>query len=350
MDLVLNDPTYRPPVTPSILQRVALRFINDPRDIPFLKLMAVLTATVLSTGLALFLPGGFHWWLAGVHIALVVYFMGPFVLMLHNTSHRRLFKRPWGWMNQYIPWVIGPFFGESPETYFAHHVGMHHPENNLDEDLSSTMRYQRDSAADFARYFLRFFFVGLFELAAYFAQKKRRSLFIRVLVGELLFFAVAAALLFVNWRAALVVFVVPLIVTRFGMMAGNWAQHAFIDETAPENCYRNSITCINSVYNRRCFNDGYHIGHHIKQTRHWTEMPEDFRKNLATYFAEGAVVFTGVDYFQIWVALMLKRYDWLAKWFVPLGAGPKRAEDVAALLRSRTRKIEATAAATAQAA
>ena len=54
-----------------------------------------------------------------------------------------------GWANYYIPWVLGPFFGESPETYFAHHVGMHHAENNLEDDISTTLPYVRDSAVDF---------------------------------------------------------------------------------------------------------------------------------------------------------------------------------------------------------
>jgi fatty acid desaturase len=259
--------------------------------------------------------------------------------MLHNTSHRRLFRRPWGWLNNYIPWVLGLFFGESPETYFGHHVGMHHPENNLEDDLSSTMHYQRDSALDFLRYFLRFFFFGLFELTRYFAHKKRRALMIRVALGEVLFYALVAALFFVDWRPTLVVFVVPFLITRFAMMAGNWGQHAFIDQASPENNYRNSITCINSAYNRRCFNDGYHIGHHLKATRHWTEMPEDFHRNVEMYEREGALVFSGVDFFNVWLALMLHRYEWLARRLVQLGEAPRSFEDDVALLRRRTRRI-----------
>jgi hypothetical protein len=120
------------------------------------------------------------------------------------------------------------------------------------------------------------------------------------------------------------------------MMAGNWGQHAFVDQAAPENSYRNSITCINTGYNRRCFNDGYHIGHHVKATRHWTEMPQDFLANVETYAKEGAIVFEGIDFFGVWVCLMLKRYDWLARRYVSLD-GVKRSEDeVVALLKKGT--------------
>jgi hypothetical protein len=337
MDIVLSDPTYVPEEKPGLVARFALRFIHDPRDLGFVRLSAILTATVIPTGVILFVPGYFRWWLAALHVALVTWFMGPFILMLHNTSHRRLFKAPYGWMNAWIPWLIGPFFGESPETYFAHHVGMHHPENNLATDLSSTMGYVRDSARDFARYFLRFFFFVLFDLCGYLAERRRRALLVRCLVGEFSFVALVCVLMFVDWRASLVVFVAPFLFTRFAMMAGNWAQHAFLDESAPENSYKNSITCINCGYNRRCFNDGYHIGHHLKQTRHWTEMPEDFRRNLSTYASEGALVFEGIDFFGIWFLLMLRRYDALARRVVQLGGARLSEAELIALLQKRTR-------------
>ncbi|HSY24130.1 MAG TPA: fatty acid desaturase, partial [Polyangiaceae bacterium] len=120
------------------------------------------------------------------------------------------------------------------------------------------------------------------------------------------------------------------------MMAGNWAQHAFVDEASPENNYRNSITCINCTYNRRCFNDGYHIGHHLKSTRHWAEMPEEFSRNLPKYADERAIVFEGVDFFGVWMLLMVRRYDLLAKRFVALGASRPADSEIIALLRSRT--------------
>ncbi len=165
---------------------------------------------------------------------------------------------------------------------------------------------------------------------------------IRCLVGEAAFYLSVGALAYLNWRATVVVFVAPYFIARFGMMAGNWGQHAFIDRAAPENCYRNSITCINSAYNRRCFNDGYHIGHHVKATRHWTEMPGDFLANIATYEAEDAVVFEGIDFFAVWAMLMLGRYDWLARRVVKLGKTSRTQAETEAFLRSRVQWTTAT--------
>ena len=333
---MVSYPAYNLQEQRSATDRIALRFIHDGRDLRFLKLMALLTVTVVPSGVVLFLPGAFRWWLGVAHLALVLYFLGPFVLMLHNTSHRTLFRRPWQWMNHYIPWVLGPFFGESPGTYFADHVGMHHPENNLEGDLSSTLPYVRDSFAEFLRYFLRFFFCVIFEITLYLRRKRRRALMVHALTGEVLLAGAVAGLMLVNARATLIAFVVPLVLTRFLMMAGNWGQHAFVDRAAPENCYRNSITCINTGYNARCFNDGYHIGHHLKPTRHWTEMPQDFWRHRQTYQAEGAIVFSGIDFFGVWLLLMFKRYDRLAGHVVPLDGARPATADIVALLRSRT--------------
>ncbi|MBX3232216.1 MAG: fatty acid desaturase [Labilithrix sp.] len=338
----LTDPTWTTS-EPNAFHRASLVFINDVRDTPFLKLIATLLLTVVPSGVFM-IVSGFRWWHAAVHLVLVFWFLGPYILMLHNTSHRKLFKKKWERLNHFIPWFLGPFFGETPDTYFAHHVGMHHPENNMEEDLSSTLPYRRDSVRGFVRYFLRFFFGVIVELPRYFLRKNRRSLVVKSLAGELLFFAVTGALAyFTDWRAVVAVLVVPYVSTRFLMMCGNWGQHAFVDEAAPENCYRNSITCINTGYNRRCFNDGYHIGHHVKQTRHWTEMPEDFTKNLATYAKEGAVVFDGIDFFIVWMFLMLKRYDWLARRYVKLDGAEKSEAEIIELLQSRTRWTRAAA-------
>ena len=83
------------------------------------------------------------------------------------------------------------------------------------------------------------------------------------------------------------------------MMAGNWGQHAFLNTARKNDGLSNSITCINSGYNERCFNDGYHIGHHLKANRHWTEMPADFLATGTSTRAEGAIVFERLDFFLV---------------------------------------------------
>jgi fatty acid desaturase len=319
--------------------RFFLRLLRDPRDLPFIDL--ILKSTILFLPMALWilihknLP--FGWILA--YYLLGGFLLGPFILMLHNTCHRGLFKKEYSYLNLHIPWVLSPFFGLTPETYYAHHVGMHHPENNLQNDLSSTLPYRRDSFFDFLKYFFRFFFLSAVEMPQYFSKRKRHKLAARMILGELSFYFVVILFCIWNWKGALFIFALPFFITRFMMMNGNWAQHAFVDPSSPEDNYRNSITCINSLYNRRCFNDGYHIVHHLQPTLHWREVPRHLSDHLRLYAEKEAVIFEEIDYFVIWIFLMLKRYDKLAKYFVDLNEVKRSPEEIMILLRSRTQPI-----------
>lgn len=316
------------------------KLVRDPRDVPFVWLTAAALLTLVPMGVLAYVPGVMSPWYALAYFAvLFVFFLDRYILMLHCTSHRRLFVPKLGFLNHVIPVVLAPFMGQTPYTYFAHHMGMHHPENNLEDDLSSTMRFQRDSFVDFMRYFGTFFFAGIFQLTRYHWKRKQMKLFRMALFGELSWYLLVVGLGFVALVPTLVIFVVPFVLVRFLMMAGNWSQHAFIDARDTANPYKNSITSINTRYNRRCFNDGYHIGHHVKANRHWTEMPKDFVDNIERYRDEGAVVFSGVDYFQIWFMLMLKRYDALAKRFVDLRQDKRSHAEIVAFLRERTQRI-----------
>ena len=99
---------------------------------------------------------------------------------------------------------------------------MHHAENNLEDDLSSTMMYRRDSLKDFLKYFGSFFFGIIVSLTNYHHIRKRLKMRNKVLKGEIFFVALCIGLMFVNLPAVLVVFIAPLLLTRFIMMIGNW--------------------------------------------------------------------------------------------------------------------------------
>ncbi|HEV8246290.1 MAG TPA: fatty acid desaturase, partial [Polyangiaceae bacterium] len=259
---------------------------------------------------------------------------------LHCTSHRQLFRNEYAGLNRLIPWLLGPFFGQTPNAYFAHHMGMHHREENLGDDLSSTMRFRRDRFDHWLRYWGRFQLFCLLELSRYFSRRRQHKLLSRLLWGEGLYWLLMAALLLWKPGATLVVFLVPLWVIRTLMMMGNWAQHSFVGADHPEDPYRASITCINTRYNRRCFNDGYHILHHIKPRCHWTEHPIEFERSLDEYGRHDAIVFDGLDYFQVWLCLMTRRWSTLARHFVLLPTAPARTRaEVIAFLQERVSPV-----------
>lgn len=160
----------------------------------------------------------------------------------------------------------------------------------------------------------------------------------RFFVGEVFYWTLALTVAVFKLKAALVLFAWPVMFVRFIMMSGNWAQHAFIKDNRASDNWVAAIVIIDSKYNARCFNDGYHILHHRHPSCHYTELPAFYEKEKNELRDNDSVIFHTLDYFGIWGLLMLKRYDILASFFVDLRPEEKRTkQDIASLLRSRTR-------------
>lgn len=335
--VTLTDPRNAPPPS-GTFDRLVVKLIRDPRDLPFARVQVLNFVVML--GLVVWLYVDFNIWNSLLFLVWYGRQLGPYTLMLHNVCHRKYFRAEYAWLDWPFIALLGMPFGHVPNAYFAHHVGMHHPENNLDDDLSSTMHLQRDSAWDFFYHYLgRFIAIGGRDLSGYLRGRGRAKILRRWRAGTGLWFAIVIGLAFVSWQATLLVFVATALITRTAMMSGNWAQHAFVDASRPGNCYVNSITCINSVYNKRCFNDGYHISHHWKPARHWTEHPQELESNLAAYAEADAIIFRKIDFFAVWVFLMLKRYDRLADHYVRIDDRGRSREEIIQLLKERTRRI-----------
>jgi hypothetical protein len=229
--------------------------------------------------------------------------------MLHNTSHKLLFRPRFAVLNMVIPYVLCLFFGQTWNTYFFHHVKHHHVEDNGSGDLSSTESFQRDSLAHFLFYFVRFFMFIQMELPYYFFSRGQYMTALKTLSGELLTFTFYAVMLW-NWpRAALAVFVVPFLLMRFFMMAANWGQHAFINHRAKD---AHSLTIIHSSYNLLAFNDGFHASHHENSQRHWSEHPAAAISKIDASL-ENITLSGDVNFGDVWVLLMTKNYNQLEK-------------------------------------
>ena len=337
----ITDPVYVPKEKYSWYDKFWLRYINDPRDLPFIYLLTAIHMLVLPAAIILYTPllQGWYWWLLYVPYFYVsqMYFKGRFGLMLHCISHRKLFKKGYTWIYNWIIWGVCPFFGHTPETYFVHHMAMHHVENNMEDDASSTLPYNRDSIWGFTRYVLRFLFLGFRDTFMYLFSRKRKKFYLRLTFGEMSFFAFCIIMCFVNLQATLWIFIIPFVFARIVMMLGNWAQHAFVDLNNPEE---NTINCINTKYNKICWNDGYHAVHHLRPALHYTDIPNEFLKNKDKFAEQKTFVFDGIHYLHIFVWLMTKRYDKLADNIVNINNTFSSREEVIRLMKERTRKYD----------
>jgi hypothetical protein len=337
----ITDPVYSEPQKFSWYEKFWLKFINDKRDLPFIHLLTAIHILVIPVAVILYTPllQGWYWWLVYIPYFYVsqMYFKGRFGLMLHCIVHRKLFKKAYTWMYNWVIWIVCPFFGHTPETYFVHHMGMHHVANNMLDDASSTLPYQRDSLRGFLAYVGRFLILGVSDTFMYFFRNHRKKFYTRLLAGELSFYLFCVGMCFVNFQVTLFVFLIPFAFARVVMMLGNWTQHAFVN---PANLEDNSLNCINTKYNEMCWNDGYHAVHHVRPALHYTDIPGEFLKNKDVFAKQKTPIFDGIHYLHIFTWLMTKRYDKLAENLVNLNNIYTSDEEAIALMKERTRKFK----------
>ena len=214
-------------------------------DVVFLTHVGLYCATLIPS--AIYLYHRFSWLHAACHWLLGIYYAGPFTLLLHNHVHNNgLLARKYAWFDHLFPYFLGPLLGHTPNSYYYHHVRHHHVEENGPDDLSSTIRYQRDEFFDFLAYLGRFLALIWIELPLYFFNRCKYGLAFKSLVFEVSSMTVIFWMSRYSLRPTLFVFLIPLLQMRIFMMIGNWGQHAFVDELEPKSNFRSSITLIDS--------------------------------------------------------------------------------------------------------
>lgn len=312
--------------------------IKDQRDMPFIKQILLTSFFFIPLWAFLFFSKTENIFFALIYWATFIFFLGPHLLMLHNICHRSPWKKKYkNLMNFYLE-CFGILFGLPPLLYFHHHIKMHHKEGNGPDDLSSTEKFQRDSFFGWLRYFARFIFLLPIELPLYFFKRGRKDYGFKVTFAFISFYSLLVIAYTFNPTGTILFLIIPTLICWFGLMAGNWTQHAFVSTEDPSCDYQNSITVIESLYNKRCFNDGYHIGHHLYPGMHWTEMPTEYDKNKEKYDSKRSLVFRTLDYQLIWFFLMFKQHKKLANYYV----GNESKEAVVELIRQRLRPCPAS--------
>eukprot|EP00475_Leptophrys_vorax_P003980 TRINITY_DN1232_c0_g1_i1.p1 TRINITY_DN1232_c0_g1~~TRINITY_DN1232_c0_g1_i1.p1 ORF type:complete len:433 (-),score=97.36 TRINITY_DN1232_c0_g1_i1:124-1422(-) len=325
---------------PQLLQRFLKPYMKDLRDMPMIHLLFNMHVTTLPFAVLLFtvLP---EWHVFGVLYFLLsqVLYLQRFILFMHFSTHRKIFEdsKVLGWiLNRYIPNFMSPFYGIPPGMYFLHHIVMHHCENNLfPYDVSSTEPFRRDNIFHFLFYYLRYLFAFWFDLPYHSFRRKRWGLFGWALGCLFVYFPIIYLLWTFNALATFYVFLGPMIFCGFALMFGNFSQHIFVDPDHSRDNYNLTINCINCEDNMRSFNDGYHIIHHLNSKLHWTELPKKFLDSLDEHTANNALIFEGIQFAHIGLAVFTGRLAWLADHVVQIGEKRRTKEELVELMKRR---------------
>jgi hypothetical protein len=221
------------------------KVVRHPTDIVMVTHLILYCTTSIPSAIYLF--NNFTWLHGLVHWIIQTYYVGTYTLMKHQHIHmggilaRRL---PYSLLDTVFPYMIDPLFGHTWNSYYYHHVKHHHVEGNGPDDLSSTIRYQRDDIFNLLHYIGRFYFFIWLDLPFYFIRKKKYAQAFNTSAWEISNYAAIYVLAKWQFLPTFFVFILPLLLLRLGLMIGNWGQHAFVDEVEPDSDFRSSITLI----------------------------------------------------------------------------------------------------------
>ena len=324
----------------SWIQKAGKAMLKDERNAPYLYSffgIGLFTPILFMTTLIWHLNYGAEasWFkLILVAFGYHVLMMGPYFrffahisTLIHKEGHapKGLFKKRFSIFNNFFGWILGPLYGHIPEAYPMGHLRIHHKHDNGPEDITTTMHLDRTKPSHWLIYLRQFagFWTG-FSIVRYHLKKQNFKHARRMMKGMITYGIILCILLVIDPWFGFAYFLLPLFCVIIYLCAINYTWHAFMDPRDPDNDYVNSITILRGHYN--VFNEDYHVTHHQRPQSHWTEAPADFQRNIEQYRKNRASVFADTQEFEMFMWIIMKRYDLLAEHFVDLSGEMSKVE------------------------
>jgi fatty acid desaturase len=199
-------------------------------------------------------------------------------VIAHNTVHCPIFKKRE--LNRAMQVWISLSYGFPVSEYVPGHNLSHHKFTQKREDVMRTSKV--NTGWNLLNFMLFFAAVGPGVTAGNYRykamMKKRLPQWNRQLLVELIFvWGVKGVLLLLDWRKALLFYIVPHAFAVWGITTVNYLQHDGCDE---DHQYNHSRNFMGRVFNWCTLNNGYHGMHHMRPGLHWSLLPEEHDKVL----------------------------------------------------------------------
>lgn len=185
----------------------------------------------------------------------------------HHHQHCPTFAETWA--NRALELIYAFQTGITTNAWVLHHNLGHHL-HYLDQSKDESRWKRADgSTMGCIEYTTKLALTGY--LRAYQVGKRHQRFQKTFFQMGTIVAALLIAALFFNWRNALLLFVLPMIVGYIGTCWHTYYHHAGLDTDDPHEA---SYNVMHKWYNVCTGNLGYHTAHHMKQALHWSQLPE----------------------------------------------------------------------------
>lgn len=215
---------------------------------------------------------GFYLWVESLWVLAVWILVGlipkaNFGAWSHHHQHCMVFKHTW--LNRLLE--LSHFFhvGISSNAWMLHHVVGHH-QHYLDQSKDESA-WKDSKGRRMGR--LKYVLVGVFTTyPRIWKSGLRYSKHLKIFIPmTLLSLGLLGCLFYFNWVNALMVYLIPMVLGLMLIYLATYDHHSGLDTDDP---YQASYNITDPVYNFFTGNLGYHTAHHVKQSIHWSRLPE----------------------------------------------------------------------------
>lgn len=202
-------------------------------------------------------------------------------VITHNAIHSPIFESRG--QNRAFQVVLSLTYGSPVSSYVSGHNLSHHKHTQTSRDVMRTTKVRHESnLLNLLEFVPRVGFAIAKNDAAYASAMKtsHRAWFRQLRIEQVVVFGVTGALFLVDWRKALVYWLVPHLYAAWGIIAMNYLQHDGCDATHPYNHSRNFT---GRLINWWTLNNGYHGVHHDTPGLHWSLLPQAHAERIAPH-------------------------------------------------------------------
>ena len=199
----------------------------------------------------------------------------------HNAVHCPIFKNRT--LNKFWQIVLTLTYGHPVSSYVPGHNLSHHKHMQTRRDVMRTtkVRFRYNLLNLFL--FMPSIVPSIMRADSTYAKSMRLrhpKWFRQLLVEGAALWTIQIALLVLDWRKALIFWVVPHLYAQWGIVTMNLLQHDGCDEKSDYNHSRNFVS---RIINFWTFNNGFHTLHHITPGLHWSLLPAAHAEQIAPH-------------------------------------------------------------------
>jgi beta-carotene hydroxylase len=269
-------------------------------------------------------------------VAINCFFSFSCAVIIHNTVHKPIFKSRN--LNKLMQITLCFTYGHPVSAYVPGHNFSHHKYTQKAKDAirTSKMRFKLNILNQLL--FLPTMAGDILSSEVRFAKKMRTenpSWFRQYIIEFALVIGVTIVLFIMNWKCALLFFVLPHYYAAWGIVGTNYFQHDGCDE---DHEYNHSRNFTSPLLNWFLFNNGFHGAHHARPSLHWSLLPAYHEKEIRPYIHPNLDRDSLIPYLIEAHIYPAKRLDYLGNQIVLPPAGEE--EDWVAEIKTDAHKAD----------